>query len=82
MLPDVINVSKGGVVNFVVGGFHWIFIYRPGVAVENIAVPTSGLFVNFDVANLFYRGIQPAGGPPPGTPATVNPSNAENRVES
>jgi hypothetical protein len=81
VLPDEINVSVNGAVNFVVGGFHWIFIYRPGVTVENIVVPPSGLFVNFDVANLFYRGIEPAGGPL-ATPATISPSNALNRVES
>ena len=32
--------------------------------------------------NVYYTGIVPAGGPPPGTPATANPSNASNRVES
>ncbi|WP_144289794.1 hypothetical protein [Ideonella sp. A 288] len=31
---------------------------------------------------LSYRGIAPAGGPPPGNPATAEPSNASNRVES
>lgn len=29
---------------------------------------------------IYYRGINPAGGPP-GTPATANPSNASNRSE-
>jgi hypothetical protein len=38
------------------------------------------LFID-DVNGLYYRGILPAGGPPPGIPATTNPSNAANRVE-
>ena len=30
---------------------------------------------------IYYRGINPAGGPPPGTPSTGNPDNSENRSE-
>lgn len=81
ILPDVIRVNRNGVINFVVGGFHWIFIYPPGVRAADIAVPTSGPFVNFAVATLYYHGLAPAGGPL-GTAATANPANAVNRVES
>jgi plastocyanin len=82
VLPGVIKVRKGGVVNFVVGGFHQVMVYFPGVVPASIALPpASSLFINDD-KNLFYRGIAPAGGPPPGTPATANPSNAVNRTES
>jgi plastocyanin len=72
VLPHVIRVRRGGVVNFMVAGLHQIMVYFPGVTPETIA----------DNNNLYYRGIAPAGGPPPATPATANPSNAENRVES
>lgn len=83
VLPREIKVNKGGVVNFVVAGFHQVMVYNPGVKPENIALPAdaSVLFIN-DANNLFYRGIAPAGGPPPGTAATANPSNAVNRAES
>lgn len=86
ILPQKIKVKKGGVVNFVVAGFHHIVVYQPGVRVEEIGVPTSGLFIiNPDSAtmpgNVFYRGIKPAGGPPPGFPVQTDPSNAPNRVE-
>jgi hypothetical protein len=86
VLPKRIKVKKGGVINFVVAGFHNIVVYKPGVRVEQIGVPTSGLFINDPNSvtipgNIFYRGIRPAGGPPPGFPAQSNPSNAENRVE-
>ena len=81
ILPDVIKVNRNGVVNFVVGGFHWVFIYPPGTTVAEIAVPTGGTFVDYNIAGLFYRGIAPAGGPL-ATPATANPANAINRVES
>ena len=81
ILPDVIRVNRNGVVNFVVGGFHWVFIYPPGIGAADIAVPTGGPFVNYAVERLYYRGLAPAGGPL-ATLATANPANAINRVES
>jgi plastocyanin len=81
VLPDVIKVRKGGVVNFVVAGFHQIFVYSPGVKAADIPLPpATSLFINYE-QNLFYKGILPAGGPP-GTLATANPANGANRVES
>lgn len=81
VLPKTIKVRRGGVVNFVVAGFHQVMVYFPGVTPETIAIPLGApLFID-DTKNLYYRGIAPAGGPPPGTPATGNPSNASNRVE-
>ena len=80
VLPQTIRVKTGGVVNFVVAGFHQIFVYNPGMTPDSIVVPPSGTFVN-DLFNLYYTGILPAGGPT-AIPATVNPSNAANRVES
>jgi plastocyanin len=79
VLPEIIRVQTGGVVNFVVAGFHQIFVYNPGVAVTDID-PGTGLFIN-DTGGLYYQGILPAGGPPPAIPVTTNPSNAQNRVE-
>jgi plastocyanin len=82
ILPDVIKVRKGGVVNFVVAGFHQPVVYFPGVTPASIALPpATSLFINFDLPHAYYVGLVPAGGPP-GTPATANPSNAGNRVES
>ena len=82
VLPKTIRVKKGGVVNFVVAGLHQIFVYRPGIAKDDIVIPAGDPFlINFDVANLYYRGIITAGGPP-GTAPSINPSNAANRVES
>ena len=80
VLPRTIEIKAGGVVNFAVAGFHQIFVYLPGTIAESILVPAQGVFVN-DLLNLYYQGIAPAGGPL-GTPATTNPSNASNRVES
>jgi plastocyanin len=87
ILPSQIKVRKGGVVNFVVGGFHQLVAYKPGVTQAAIAAnlasqATPPFFINFDLPNALYVGIAPAGGPPPVTPATANPSNAGNRVES
>jgi plastocyanin len=78
VLPQTIHVKAGGVVNFVVAGFHQIFVYNPGMRSEDIVVPTSGTFIN-DVLNLYYSGILPAGGSG-NIAATANPSNAQNRV--
>lgn len=66
--------------NFVVAGFHQIFVYLPGKNPEDISVPASGLFVD-DLSNLYYQGILPAGGPT-AIPVTTDPSNSRNRVES
>jgi hypothetical protein len=81
ILPDRIKVKEGGVVNFLVAGFHQIFVYKPGTEPRDIDVPDSGTFIN-DLNNLYYQGLVPAGGPPPGLPITTDPSNARNRVES
>jgi plastocyanin len=80
VLPNVIEVKAGGVVSFAVAGFHQITVYEDGVQAEDLAVPLSGLYVN-DLTGVYYMGIVPAGGPM-NTPATTNPSNAVNRVES
>jgi plastocyanin len=83
ILPPLIKVAQGGVVNFAIAGFHQIMVYQPGVKAGDIALPVdaSALFINFK-PNLFYTGIAPAGGPPPGNAPTVEPSNASNRMES
>ena len=80
VLPDEINLKQDGVVHFLVAGFHQVVVYKPGTEPEDIVVPPSGTFIN-DATNRFYQGINPAGGPL-GTPGTINPSNAQNRVES
>ena len=81
VLPQTIRIKQGGVVNFMVAGFHQIVAYTPGTTLNDIIVPATGTFID-DKVNVYYRGILPAGGPPPGIPATANPSNASNRVES
>lgn len=81
ILPRVIRIKPGGVVNFVVAGFHQIFVYKPGTTVEDVQaavdlLPTPApLFINY-MNNLYYQGISPVGPPPAGV------SNATNRVES
>src|SRR4030095_1290484 len=67
VLPDKIKVKQGGVVNFLVAGFHQIFVYKPGTRAEDIVVPPppppgGDPFIN-DLTNVFYQGINPAGGP-------------------
>jgi len=80
MLPNDVKINQGGVVHFLVAGFHQPVVYKPGTKPGDIMVPTTGAFIN-DPTNRFYLGINPAGGPL-NTPATIDPSNARNRVES
>jgi plastocyanin len=82
VLPNMIHVQAGGVVNFNVAGFHQIYVYNPGKGPEDVhpADPTA-LFMD-DKAGLYYEGLKTGGGPPPGIPVTTNPSNASNRLES
>ena len=81
ILPPEIKIHQGGVVHFMVSGFHQVVVYDPGTKPQDIVVPASGTFIN-DLSNVFYLGIPPQGGPPPGTPATTNPFNGSNRQES
>lgn len=85
ILPPEIKVRQGGVVHFLMSGFHMTTVYNPGTEPENIVVPPSGTFINDPTAvppsNVFYFGINPQGGPL-NTPATTNPFNGSNRLES
>ncbi|HEX9160732.1 MAG TPA: hypothetical protein VF980_03420 [Thermoanaerobaculia bacterium] len=83
ILPGVIKVRTGGVVNFVVSGTHWIRVYNPGTKVSDINLNSpdgTALLIN-DSLNLFYDGINPGG--PTGAPGVFFPrSNAQNRTEA
>jgi hypothetical protein len=80
ILPRHIFLRRGGVVNFVVAGFHQVTVYNPGKKVEDVMPENpAGLFVN-DPNGRFYLGIAPA--QPPAVPDSANPHNGVNRVES
>ena len=74
-------------VNFIVSGFHWPWVYKPGVELDDIVVPAAGTFVNFEVglapnSNVFAKGINP-GTPPTFADAAPFPlSGAQNRTDS
>lgn len=97
ILPNAIRVKTGGVVNFTVAGFHDIIIFKPGFRREDLepfvnvlpgafviprdpAAPLPPELASLD-SQLYYRGINPAGGPPPGNPVAGNPVNGSNRSE-
>jgi hypothetical protein len=95
ILPKWIEVKAGGVVNFAHAGFHHIVIFKPGFRRQHLDpfIPATGTFIlpsdptvplPPELSGLadavYYRGINPAGGPP-ATPVTTNPSNASNRGE-
>ena len=88
ILPNDIKINQGGVVHFLVAGFHEPVVFVPNVSLDtirNIANSGTSTFI-FDPTKpaptgVFYFGINPAGGPL-NTPATIDPSNARNRVES
>src|SRR5712691_548682 len=81
ILPHKIKVKQGGVVHFLVAGFHQVVVYNPGTKPDDIIVPGAGRFID-DPTNRFYQGIVPATETPPVLPITINPSNTMNRVES
>lgn len=81
IIPDKIKINEDGVVNFLVSGFHQIFVYPAGTQLSDINVPLTGTFINDLIPLPFYQGLAPAGGPA-ATPVTTDPSNARNRVES
>lgn len=92
-IPDDIRVKQDGVVHFLTSGFHQLVVYKPGTKVTDIVVPpvpppASNNFIldptTFNPADhpeVYYFGINPAGGPL-ATTGTTNPSNASNRLES
>jgi hypothetical protein len=87
ILPREIRVNKDGVVNFVVAGFHQPIVFEPGVVLGQIVVPPAPALFIYDPAPpsslpVHYLGVRTTGGPPPGIPATSDPSNSPNRVES
>ena len=79
VLPQDIHIETGSVVNFMVAGFHQIFVYKPGVTLDQIVSPATGTFVNEHLDLLYYQGILPAGGPPPGIPVTTTVQREEPR---
>ena len=85
ILPPDVKVRQGGVVHFLMSGFHMATVYKPGTEPEDIVVPPSGTFISDPTivppSNVFYFGINPQGGPL-NTPATTNPFNGSNRQES
>jgi len=70
-------------VNFVVSGYHFIWVYNPGVTVKTIQdhlADTVGLFIDYNV-NVFAKGVFP-GTPPAFIDAGTNPSGVMNRTDS
>ena len=70
-------------VNFIVAGFHWAWVYQPGVQLQDVVdnIPAAGTFVNYNVG-VFAKGVFP-GTPPAFADATFSPvSSAQNRTDS
>ena len=84
---DVVVVPA--TVNFIVSGFHWAWVYRDGVTLQQVKdhIPAAGLFVNYEVvllgvSNVFAKGVFP-GTPPAFADATLFPlDSAFNRTDS
>jgi hypothetical protein len=85
---DVLVVPA--VVNFIVAGFHWPWVYKPDVTLEEVVAripnPPTGPFVNYEVNALgenrvFAKGVNP-GNPPTFADRSENPSGVQNRTDS
>jgi plastocyanin len=84
ILPNTIEVKAGGVVNFVVAGFHQIVVYNPGTDIDDIVLPEfpPNLFVNYQLNTAYYVGLNPDNANSATPPAPANRFNGENRTES
>src|SRR5262245_45236091 len=86
---DGTEVVVPATVNFIVAGFHWAWVYRPGVTLQELVdhIDPTQLFVNYEVvtngvSNVFARGAFP-GTPPAFTDTPISPvSGAQNRTDS
>jgi hypothetical protein len=70
-------------VNFIVAGFHWAWVYQPGVRLQEVVnnIPAAGLFVNYDVG-VFAKGVFP-GTPPTFADAAAFPLlSTQNRTDT
>jgi len=77
IIPKTVRVKEGGVVHFMVSGFHQIAVYRRGTTTGDITDPgPSSSFID-DEDGRIYIGPSPI----PPTPAD-NFSHDRNRVES
>jgi plastocyanin len=81
VLPEVIKVKQGGVVNFVVSGVHQIVVYNPGRDLSDLVIPAAGLLVN-DLSGTFYVGPAAFGAAPAGWATASDGTLARNRVEA
>jgi plastocyanin len=84
VLPNTIEIKAGGVVNFVVAGFHQIVVYPEGIVIGDIGAPPfpPNLFVNYQLATAYYVGINPDNANAATPPAPPTLFNGENRTES
>jgi plastocyanin len=84
ILPNTIEVKAGGVVNFIVAGFHQIVVYNPGTDIDDIVIPEfpPNLFVNYQLSTAYYVGLNPDNANPATDPAPANRFNGENRTEA
>jgi hypothetical protein len=55
VLPETVRIKKGGVVNFMVAGFHQIVAYTPGTTLNDIIVPATGTFIDDKVEPVLPR---------------------------
>ncbi len=70
-LDDLINAGGGQFPSFP----NTVFVFPPD---PTVPLPDN---VAFLADKIYYRGINPAGGPPPQTPPVASPSNSMNRSE-
>lgn len=97
IVPKVIKVKAGGVVDFGVAGFHDIIVFKPGVTLDDLINAGGGVLPSFPpvfvlppdptaslpaaIANLVYYRGLNPAGGPFGTPSADNPDNDSNRRE-
>ena len=77
-------------VNFLVSGFHWVWVYQNGVKLSDVSSnlpPATSLFVNYEVvtngmSNVFAKGVFPGTPPTFADAATFPLLSTQNRTDS
>lgn len=81
LIPDKVSIQRGGIVNFIVSGFHQIAVYEPGVEPGDIGIDLlNGPLIN-DPNGRLYLGLDPRGDDDPDF-EDPNFNHNRNRVEA
>lgn len=81
LIPDKVTIRRGGIVNFIVSGFHQIVVYESGIDPEDIDTNSLDGPLIDDPVGRIYRGLDPRGDDDPNF-EDANFNHNRNRIEA